>query len=80
MYWPSDSRNRLPVVALLVETASTNVPSTAFVIFATSTRATAPVTSPPPKFVNWNFSGTVEPSLKMLDPSPLTGWSRPPYM
>ena len=49
-------------------------------IFATSSRTIAPDTALPDTSVSWNFTGTAELSLKMLDPSGLIGCWMPPYM
>ena len=74
------SRNTFPLVAAAVRVRLDEGPLDALVIFATSSLATAPETALPDTSVSWNFSGTVEPSLKMLDPSGLTGCCTPPYM
>src|SRR2546430_7839347 len=81
MYCPSpDSRNSEPVVAFEVEMASTKLPSTLFEILATDRFATAPPTLATSASVSENLTGTVLPSLKMLEPSGLTGCWTPPYM
>src|SRR3954447_10002626 len=77
--WPSQRKSD-PVVAFDVETASTNVPSTLFEIFATDSVATALHTVATLASVSVNFTGTVLPSLKMLEPSALIGWKTPLYM
>src|SRR5215212_9375922 len=53
------------------------MPSMLLEIFATESVATAPPMLDAAEFVSANLTGTVLPSLKMLDPSELIGWKTP---
>src|SRR5919198_5297402 len=78
MYCPEvgSYRNRFPVSAAEVESASVTVPAMPLLTLAKESLTTAFVIdalSP----VRVNFTGTVRPSLKIDDPSLLMGCNRP---